>query len=183
MESETVNWGMNRLNSLKLLEKYILLTNVKVKLVRRLPHMELGMIELRGRESGEEIIVPLWLAEVLIDKGIAVITDETIKKISRNVWREYAQPKGESLAQIDKDFYPIAKMYLFFLRRGGGKGLRPLAKEEDVIRVMNKRLSILMKLATIDTDRRIEDRLTYEEKILLNHLRDVYKEWKVIMGI
>lgn len=175
--------GMNRLSRLRLLEKYILLANVKVRLIRSLPNMELGMLKIRGRESGEVITVPLWLAEFLIDKGIAVITDETIKKISRNVWREYAQPRGESLAQIDKDFYPVAKMYLHFLRKGGGKGLRPLAKEEDIIRVMNKRLSILMKLATIEVDMRIEGRLTYEEKILLNHLRDVYKEWKIIMGI
>ena len=160
---------LSGINKLKLLDTYLLLTNVKVKLVRDLPNIKTSMLDLKAKSRGEVITVPLWFAEFLIDKGIAVITDDIVKKISRNVWREYAQPKLMSLAQVDKDFYPNAKIYLHFLRRSGGKGLRPLAKEEDVIKVMNKRLSIIMNLATIDIDTRIEDRLTYEEKILLNH--------------
>lgn len=183
MEKGMLSSELGEINKLRLLDTYLLLTNVKVKLVRDLPSIKTSTLDLRAKSRGEVITVPLWLAEVLIDKGIAVITDEIVKKISRNVWREYAQPKLMSLAQVDKDFYPIAKIYLHFLRRGGGKGLRPLAKEEDVIKVMNKRLSIIMNLATIDVDTRVEDRLTYEEKVLLNHFRSVYREWKNIMGI
>jgi len=168
---------------LKLLETYILFSSVKVKLVRNIPDLELGLISVRSRKAGEVITVPLWLGEFLIDKGLAVITDDMIKKISRNVWREYAQPRGESLAQVDKDFYSVAKLYLYFLRKSGGMGLRPLAKEEDIIKVLNKRVAIIMKLATLDFDTHVVDRLTFEEKVLLNYLRSVYREWKNIMGI
>lgn len=168
---------------LRLLGILLSLTNVRVKLVRPVPEINTGMYRFKARSGGEVVSVPIWLAEILIDRGLAVITDETVRKISRNVWREYAQPRGESLAQIDKDFYPVARLYLHFLRKSGGKGLRPLAKEEDITKVLNKRLSIIMKLATLDVDTRVDERLTEEERLLLRLLRNVYRSWRSVVGI
>jgi len=169
------------IDEIKLLSKIILLREVKVRLTSNIDRIETATTRIIGKKIGDEIKVPLWTALMLIDKGMATIPEEVLKKIMRNLWREEVQSKN-SLGMIDKDIYPYIYLYIHFLKKSGEDGIRYGLDIDYIRRMINKRVDMIRRVGYIDTDI-LEERLTLEEIILLKKMKEVYDNWIKCVGL
>jgi hypothetical protein len=166
-----------------LLESIKKFDKIDMKTIDNLPPIRCASIKIPRKGRGEDVKLPIWLAEYLIDRGKVNISEKALKILSQNLWRELAQPStGSTLAKIDTRFYTIAHTYMYILKRGGIIGTRPMANRDNIRAVINKRREVISKLSHIDLGV-MEDRLTLEEKILLSKLRVVNKDWEKAIGV
>ncbi len=165
------------LNAVKKFEK------INMKTIDNLPPIRCASAIVARKGRGEDVRLPVWLAEYLIERGKVNISEAAVKILTQNLWRELAQPASRSsIAKIDPRFYTIVHIYGLILKKGGVIGTRPMANRDDIRAAINKRKDVISKLSNIDLGI-MEDRLTFEEKILLNKLRTINKEWDKIIGV
>lgn len=156
---------------------------IEMKVIDDIPSIKSATIDIPKKSRGDDFKAPIWLVENLIDKGKVNIPDTLMKRLSQNLWRELAQPVSRTgIAKIDPHFYNVIYVYMYILERSNLVAGKPLANKDDIKAVINKRREIISKLSEIDLEI-LRDRLTFEERILLNRLRVVNKNWDMILGV
>lgn len=156
---------------------------VEMKTIDNIPPMRGATINIPRRGRGDTIKAPIWLVEYLIDIGKITISDTLIKLLSQNLWRELAQPVSKTgIAKIDPRFYDIIHVYTYILGKTTMLGGKMLANKDDIRAAINKRREVINKLSGIDLEI-LRDRLTHEERVLLNRLRDINKDWDKVLGV
>ena len=175
-----INISDSELALLNALRKF---DEVEMKIVDNIPRLKGATIDIPRRKRGDVVKAPIWLVEYLIDTRKLTVSNTLTKLISQNLWRELAQPVSRtSIAKIDPRFYNIVYVYMYILRKTGMPEGKPLANKDDIMAAINKRRGIISKLSELDLEI-LRDRLTYEERVLLNRLRDINKDWDKVLGV
>jgi len=109
-------------------DAYFDFENMQVKIVttHKVPAVETPGISINETEAGREMNVPVWVATMLIDAGLARLTDEGVsgEEWTQIHYRERFQPLGQP-SPLPDDFY--SKVYLTFMREmraAGGDSAR-----------------------------------------------------------
>jgi hypothetical protein len=166
-----------------LLNSILKFEEITMKTIDNIVPIRSATVEVDRKVRGEDIRLPIWLAEYLIDKGKISISEKLLKTLTQNIWRELAQPTSKlSIAKIDSSFYNIIYIYNYLLKKGAIIGGRPVASRDDIRTVINKRREVISKLSSTDLGI-LEDRLTFQEKILLKKIRGAIKEWDRAIGL
>ena len=156
---------------------------IDMKTIDNIPLIKGATVNISRKGRGEVIKAPIWLVEYLIDIGKVTISDNLVKRLSQNLWRELAQPISKaSIAKIDPYFYSIVYIYMYSLGKTGMLGGTALANKDDIKAAINKRKEVINKLSGIDLEI-LRDRLTFEEKVFLNRLRVINKDWNRVLGV
>lgn len=175
-----INISDSELALLNALRKF---DEVEMKTIDNIPQLKGATIDIPRRGKGDVVKAPIWLVKYLIDIRKLTISDSLIKLLSQNLWRELAQPISRtSIAKIDPRFYNIVYVYMYILGKTAMPGGKPLANKDDIMAAINKRREVISKLSELDLEI-LRDRLTFEEKVLLNRLRDINKDWGKVLGV
>jgi len=162
------------------------LSLVEVVLLEDLVGVKLASFQLPPSKKGEKVKVPLWLARLLQERGLAGIDIENeLVWLGRVHWREKVQPPQDalSLSNLPKDFYPrvlniIHALYTFY---NDPVVRQRLGQAENFFRdIVGRRLHVITEMARLETTAlSILERLTLEERCLLDQLREMVSEWMV----
>lgn len=168
---------------LKLLED---LSQVEVVLLEDTVGVKLASFHLPPGKRGDKVRVPLWLARLLHERGVAGIDIENeLVWLGRVHWREKVQPPQEalSLSSLPKDFYPRVLNILHALHTFYDDPVvrQRLGQAENFFRdIVGRRLHVITEMARVETTAlSIQERLTLEERCLLDQLREMVFEWMV----
>jgi len=171
---------------LKILREW---NKVEVILLKDIDRVETATSRLEYAKAGDKIKVPLWMAKKLIDKGIATIdVEKMISWIHRVHWREKVQKTTEfGISKLPREFYTNAELLLYTLKNKPEifheisddlkKSLLDKLKE-----IVNKRIAIIPLLSDIE-DTELIDRLTDEEKVLLNLYKAIISSWRKFIEV
>jgi len=109
-------------------DAYFDFENMQVKIVttHKVPAVETPGISINETEAGREMNVPVWVATMLIDAGLARLSDEGVsgEEWTQIHYRERFQPLGQP-SPLPDGFY--SKVYLTFMREmraAGGDSAR-----------------------------------------------------------
>lgn len=159
------------------------LSQVEIRLTQDLLKLKLATFELPPTRKGEKVRVPLWVARLLESEGLAAIDEEELVWLGKVHWREKVQSPRDtlSISILPKEFYPRVRNILHSLSAAPQDGYtrqryRQAANlNRDVVR---RRTHVIAELALLDTvDLSLMDKLTHEEKALLNRLRRTIRGW------
>ncbi len=158
---------------------------VRVEIIGKPPKVPLheGFTEL---SRGAEYNVPRWLAKLLVEDNIARIRDEalTIEKLSSIAYNEESLVKKLQLIKIPRYFYMMVREELERLneklRRTADISVLEDYKQIDDLyvtigRIRVKKLLNFLLLPSVPSE--VFDKMSEEEKIMFNILRETLLTW------
>jgi|GEM_PF-1660266 len=135
-------------------------------------------------EKGREILVPRWVANVLISSNLAQLKDPGIKvaDLQKALWQETGEPVLQSL---DHDFYYQVRNsieHLAYQNKTSPNDVRLAAqtKMENLLRdLLDSRLLKIMKLSLREERlRETKKKMTEEERWLFDRLVKLLRKWQ-----
>lgn len=160
------------------------LNNTQVRLVstRKIPQTEGVGITISSKEPGEEFELPFWLAQDIVNSGLARFVDEGIssEEWTQIHFRERFNPLGP-LTSLPEDFYKRAHISLIQARQDA---TRDEAKREALNRlkaryrdVIEARIGKVTRMAIADTTGGVRN-LEPEESKLFRELKTIITQWR-----
>lgn len=158
---------------------------IRIVLLQELPELEILGQSANSHRKGEEMEVPRWVANEIINQGLAKYCEKeelTIQELSKVHWRE-ALPGARQIPQLEELFYCRLRRFLFNLE---GKGKSDIAKFKEYEKalsisndIVNCRLRKILTLASspFQTSDLVKN-LTLEERSLLESLSKTINYWR-----
>lgn len=133
-----------------------------------------------GHETKE---VPRWHAEILVEEGVVQIEEEGFEgELVRAVSRERIQG-NEQVSTMSSDFYVRLKRYLGEVKvksEENGNRMdeyrRTAALAYDLLTMRTRK--ILHLAASSSTPQDLSTKMTFEERLLLDHVHRIVGEWR-----
>jgi hypothetical protein len=135
-------------------------------------------------EKGREILVPRWVANILISSNLARLVDPGIKvaHLQKTLWQETGEPVLQSL---DPDFYYQVRSSIEHLTDQNKTSpndvrLAAQSKMEQLFRdILDSRILKIMKLSLREERlRETKKKMTEEERWLFDRLVNLLRNWK-----
>ncbi len=135
-------------------------------------------------EKGREILVPRWVANVLISSNLAQLKDPGIKvaDLQKALWQETGEPVLQSL---DHDFYYQVRNSIEHLAHQNKRSpndvrLAAQTKMEQLLRdLLDNRLLKIMKLSLREERlRETKKKMTEDERWLFDRLVNLLRKWQ-----
>lgn len=156
---------------------------VKIVMTREVPEMP-GFQRLSSVRVGQEVEMPYWTAQELVQSGYAKFRDDPLNysMISKVHWRETI-PASRQLPSLQPNFYCFLRRHLSDLREASRQDQvksRELERTESLVRdIVNCRVRKIVSLAASPTlSEELIRSLTYEERSLYSLLNRTIGEWK-----
>ncbi len=172
---------------LTLLEKAYENTMTKVIALKSIDRMVLPDGTVITAQRGDKIEIPRWMARVLEDeKTVSILWDDvSIEDVIRIHYREMQRVSLKDIEQLPDNFYWLVRDYLANLDRRIRENPEPQLIEEKrrmhdyLNEIVDKRLQTIA-LSSLDEkmSSQISARLTPEEQVLLDELRNLIREWR-----
>ncbi len=172
---------------LTLLEKAYENTMTKVIALKSIDRMVLPDGTVITAQRGDKIEIPRWMARVLEDeKTVSILWDDvSIEDVIRIHYREMQRVSLKDIEQLPDNFYWLVRDYLANLDRRIRETPEPQLIEEKrrmhdyLNEIVDKRLQTIA-LSSLDEkmSSQISARLTPEEQVLLDELRNLIREWR-----
>ncbi len=172
---------------LTLLEKAYENTMAKVIALKSIDRMVLPDGTVITAQRGDKIEIPRWMARVLEgEKTVSILWDDvSIEDIIRIHYREMQRVSLKDIEQLPDNFYWLVRDYLANLERRIRETPEPQLIEEKrrmqdyLNEIVDKRLQTIA-LSSLDEkmSSQISARLTPEEQVLLDELRNLIREWR-----
>jgi hypothetical protein len=158
---------------------------VRIVLTREIPFSHPVVDKLRPAKVGQEVEVPFWVAEELINASFAKLREEDqmdFARLSKTHWRETV-PSSTQLPQLQPNFYCILRRYLSKLRMEGRQDASKLREYEraeslsrDIISCRLRKIASFAAAPGFAAD--LLKSMTREEHALYVRMRDAASDWK-----
>lgn len=166
-------------------EREFLTTPVRVTMKASTEQIEVGELVLAKAKEGERLEVPRWVAEELVDSGVAEIQEEPFDvEIFKALTREkmLASPQ---LSQLESNFYVRLRRRLAVVRAGVEKG-KYRREDYEKLRMasydlIGRRLSKLLSISSSASVKTITDRITPEERAFFTVSSSISAAWKTAL--
>ena len=159
-------------------------SKVRVVVSRDSYELEFGSKKIGPFRNGEEIEVLEWIAEVLVDHGIARVRDQEkldLTSLSKIHWKETI-PTSRQLPALDPNFYCELRRLIKRLSRGSRTDASKLKDYEKAVSlardIVNCRLRKIASLAAspaISGD--VIQGMAKEEKVLYSTISSIMADW------
>ena len=159
----------------------------KVVANRNHPEIKLAGLTIGPLQEGNEYEVYHWIAQELVQAGIAHFREEDIldaTKLYKIQWKERVQIAG-LISDLPEDFYPKLRRYLAQMKTDITKQPEPTKVQEyekattlanDIV---NSRLKKIVTLSSGPTQTdQITKKLTPEEKFVFENLSKTVTKWR-----
>lgn len=169
---------------LNILKKWELIEGT---LLQPIKEFKLATLRVQEGRSGDKIRLPLWMLEDMIEGGLATVNiEKLVSWIHRIHWREKVQKSSEySLSKAPPELYVNIELLKYILERARDTGLSKEHKRvimDKIIEVVNRRRAVISMLSDVDTAG-LEDRLTIEERVLLNLYKKIVHSWRRLVEV
>ncbi|MEM2875902.1 MAG: hypothetical protein QXL67_02985 [Candidatus Bathyarchaeia archaeon] len=160
-------------------------SEVSIVSTRDFPEIELGGFKVGPLEEGKEYKVKFWVAQQLLNIGLARTKDEDLLdsiKLYKIHWTERVQPVRQ-VSPLPSHFYPLLRWYLTKLKREAIKNPEKLNEYEKVKKlsqdILNCRLNKIIMLASSSVKAmNIIQNMTSEEKWLHESMCTMIEKWR-----
>lgn len=174
---------MRLADRMKLIEIDALLRPVKVMILKEytitLPGERLSV------KKGDEIEVPRWMAEWLIERGVAKPKEEVdLNFINGYHFKERRSSSSSQLAQLPPDFYVTVGEYMRRLdEQIKAQPSHMLINDRDVseknvLELSQLRLNKIIRLAQTDAGDEALTNMTPEEALLYSAIKETVESWR-----
>lgn len=155
---------------------------VRLRLLDNVSGLKVAGLLIEG-SKGQEIEVPLWIAEELtkINKGEVVGEGFELKDLAKAHWRE-ALPSSRHLSKIEETFYFKLRRFLRKMRvegEGNIEKAKALEKAYSMARdIINCRMRKIASIAASQVEREeVAKNLALEERFLYESLKEIINDW------
>jgi len=157
----------------------------KVSVLRDLSEFTVAGKTVGPFKSGQVMEVAYWVAEKLIEVGVAKFEDEqtlSLASLSKIHWKETI-PASRQIAPLQGDFYSALRRFLLRLKiasRSDPNKLKEFEKAQGLAKdIANCRMRKIMALAAAppQTDQVMQN-LAYDERVLYNQLSRILSDWR-----
>ena len=163
-------------------EREFLLAPVRVSMKTSTEEIEVGDLLLKKANEGERLELPRWVAEELVELGLAEVQEEAFEvEIFKALTREkiLASPQ---LSPLEPNFYIRMRRRLAAVRLGVERG-KYRREDYEKLRttsydLIGRRLSKLLSMSSSANVKTIEDRITPEEKAFFTMSSSISAAWK-----
>jgi len=161
--------------------------NLLVKIVanRNYPEIQLAGLSLGPFEEGNEYEVHYWIAQELVETGIAHFREDDCldaTKLYKIQWKERVQIAGQ-ISELAEDFYPKLRRYLASIKKDIAKHPEKAQEFEKAKQsawdIVNSRLKKIVALSSGPPQtEQILKKFTSEERFIYEQLNKIINEWK-----
>lgn len=152
---------------------------------RSYPEVYVAGAKIGPLQEGREFEVKWWIAEELVEAGIASFHEEellNLTSLTKVHWRETIQT-GRRISGLPEKFYPKLRRYLTQLKERGTGDTSQSDEYDQAVRlahdVVNCRLKKVVGLAASPTPTEMTlQGLSEEERALYDLLHGAVDEWK-----
>jgi hypothetical protein len=145
--------------------------------------LQAGSMHLPPAQEGETREVPLWVANVLGELGLAEVQEEPFEmELFKALSRERIAP-AQQLAALRADFYPRLRRFLLALKRRvarnpelGSDQLRATISARDLVSLRLSKLLHFASGTSFASD--LLQKLAPEERRLFEEVRSLVEEWR-----
>jgi len=163
-------------------EREFLLAPVRVTMKTSTDEIEVGDLLLKKANEGERLELPRWVAEELVELGLAEVQEEAFEvEIFKALTREkiLASPQ---LSPLEPSFYIRMRRRLAAVRLGVERG-KYRREDYDKLRttsydLIGRRLSKLLSMSSSASVKTIADRITPEERAFFAMSSSISAAWK-----
>jgi len=166
-------------------EREFLIAPVGVTMKSSIEQIEVGDLVLAKAKEGERVELPRWVAEELVESGIAELQEEPFDvEIFKALTREkmLASPQ---LSPLEASFYVRMRRRLAVIKAGVEKG-KYRREDYEKLRMasydlIGRRLSKLLSISSSTSVKTITDRITPEEKAFFTVSSSISASWKTAL--
>ena len=163
-------------------EREFLLAPVRATMKTSTDEIEVGDMLLKKANEGERVELPRWVAEELVELGLAEVQEETFEvEIFKALTREkiLASPQ---LSPLEPNFYIRMRRRLAAVKVGVERG-KYRREDYEKLRttsydLIGRRLSKLLSMSSSASVKTIADRITPEEKAFFSMSSSISAAWK-----
>ncbi|MCZ6613179.1 MAG: DNA replication complex GINS family protein [Thaumarchaeota archaeon] len=155
--------------------------NIKLSLIKDIPSLKIGSVEVKESKVGEMIEVPRWASDILCNMGFGERENDMGVELFKALTLERIQPPTQ-LSGLPVNFYFKLQSYIQNFSTSSA------TKEADFEKVTNSargiialRISKLLCLAGLSSPPVDVRSITPEEKILYDNVRGLVSHWKESM--
>src|SRR3972149_4248214 len=160
--------------------------NLLVRIVanRNYPEIKLAGLSAGPFEEGNEYEVYYWIAQELVESGIAHFREEDCldaTKLYKTQWKERVQVAGQ-ISELPEDFYPKLRRYLNDTKKEATQleKMQEYEKSKQLAcDIVNSRLRKIIALSSgpAQTDQ-ITKRMATEERLIYDQLEKLITNWR-----
>ncbi|HUH99907.1 MAG TPA: hypothetical protein VLY65_02590 [Nitrososphaerales archaeon] len=166
-------------------EREFLVSPIRVTMKTSTEQIEVGDLLLAKAKEGERMELPRWVAEELVDLGLAELQEEPFDvEIFKALTREkmLASPQ---LSPLEPNFYIRMRRRLAVIKAGVEKG-KYRREDYEKLRMasydlIGRRLSKLLSISSSASVKTITDRITPEEKAFFTMSSSISASWKTAL--
>ncbi len=158
---------------------------VKIVANQNFSEVKLGGLNVGPFEEGNEYEVHYWIAEKLIESGIAHFREETnltASDLYKVQWKERVQVAGQ-IADLPDEFYPRLRRHLCQLKKEVLKQperIQEYDKARQLVNdIVNSRLKKIVALSAgpSQTDQVVK-KMAPEERLIYEQLGEIIAQWR-----
>lgn len=157
---------------------------VTVIALKDIPDLRLDRINIRLLKD-KESDVPLWVAEVLEENGVAIIKED--HTVSHGYMARLAHKEGENriLEEIDSHLYRRVRIHISNLANiNTGSALRKKTSiEGNFSKLLRRRFRKILNIVMIDNQLDGNLTLSEEEKWLYKQINQIFNTWQKNVGL
>ena len=163
-------------------EREFLLAPVRVTMKAPMEDLAVGDLLLKKAKEGERLEMPRWVAEELVDLGMAEFQDEPFEvEILKALTREKLLASLQ-LSPLEPNFYIKMRRRLAAVKVGVERG-RYRREDYEKLRMssydlIGRRLSKLLSISSSASVQTIADKITPEEKAFFSMSGSISAAWK-----
>lgn len=154
---------------------------IKLSLIKDIPSLKIGSVEVKESKVGEMIEVPRWASDILCNMGFGERENDMGVELFKALTLERIQSPTQ-LSGLPVNFYFKLRSYIQNFSKSSA------TREADFEKVTNSargiialRISKLLCLAGLSTPPVDVKSMTSEEKILYDNVRGLVSHWKESM--
>ncbi|WP_309493082.1 hypothetical protein [Candidatus Hecatella orcuttiae] len=159
---------------------------VRMVALKPVPRISVAQMELGPWEAGERFEISRWVAEELVESGVAQLESEAEKLSLLDLQKAQiveTMQASRRLSTLPENFYPKLRRFLKTLKEAGSGNPEKRAEFEQALRlgmdILTSRLNKILLLASAPEQSEAAVRnLTWEERFLYERLYRTVEEWK-----
>ena len=135
--------------------------------------------------KGSEVELPRWVAEVLVEDGVAKFKDVIdLNYINAYHYKEKRTASTSQLSQLPPDFYVKVKEYIKSLEESLRSSPNFMllndreVSEKNLLEISQIRLGKIIRLAQTEVQEDVTPLLTPEETLVYSLVREVVESWR-----
>ena len=149
------------------------------------PKIQLTGLNVGPFEEGNEYEVYYWIADKLVEVGIAHFREDSqfgASELYKVQWKERVQTAGQ-MSELPEEFYPKLRRYLADMRKDFAKQPEKIHEHDKAMQlawdIVNSRLKKTIALSSVSAQNdQMLKKMTTEERLIYEQLGNIIAKWR-----